>query len=98
MATVPRTVAPSLNVTVPVGVPPPGPAGNTAAVKVTAWPVTAGLTDDPTPTVVAAGLTVSVTTGEMLPEKPPVPAKEAVSARLPTPSDTVRTAWPLAST
>src|SRR5512144_2738060 len=89
-ATVPRTTLPSWNVTVPVGVPDPGATAATLAVKVTAWPVTAGLTDDPRATVVAARLTVSVTAAEVLPVKPPVPAKEAVRACVPTPSDTAR--------
>src|SRR5439155_1086528 len=63
-ATVPRTTLPSLKVTVPVGVPPPGATVATVAVKVTAWPVTAGLTDGFRATVVAAGLTVrGVTAG-----------------------------------
>ena len=35
---VPRTVAPSLKVTVPVGVPAPGLTAATVAVNVTAWP------------------------------------------------------------
>jgi len=45
------TVAPSRNVTVPVGVPEPDV---TVAVKVTAWPNTAGFGDDPTAVVVVA--------------------------------------------
>src|SRR5262249_4814662 len=97
-ATIPRTTLPSSNVTVPVGVPPPGEATNTAAVKVTVWPVAAGLTDDPSPTPVDARLTVSATAAEVLLVKPLVPAKEAVSVWLPTPSDTVSLAWPLALT
>src|SRR3989442_14432620 len=36
------TVAPSLNVTVPVGTPVPGATGLTTAVSVTAWPITEG--------------------------------------------------------
>src|SRR5437879_12534108 len=40
---VPSTVAPSLNVTVPVGTPVPGATGLTTAVRVTAWPNTDGL-------------------------------------------------------
>ena len=55
-ATVPRITLPSLNVTVPVGVPAPGATAATVAVKVTAWPVTAGLTDDARATVVAAAV------------------------------------------
>jgi hypothetical protein len=37
---VPRMVLPSLNVTVPVGVPEPGALALTIAVKVTTWPNT----------------------------------------------------------
>ena len=74
-ATVPRTTLPSLNVTVPVGVPAPGATAATVAVKVTAWPVTAGLTDDPRATVVAARLTVTVAAAEVLSAKPLVPAE-----------------------
>src|SRR5258707_6097362 len=97
-ATVPRITLPSLNVTVPVGVVAPGATAATVAVKVTAWPVTAGLTDDRRATVVAAGLTVTVTAAEVLPAKPTVPAKEAVSAWVPMPSDTGTVAWPAALT
>ena len=96
-ATVPRTTLPSLNVTVPVGVPAPGATAATVAVKVTAWPVTAGLTDDRRATVVAARLTVTAAAAEVLSAKPLVPEKEAVSAWVPTPSDTGRVAWPAAS-
>src|SRR5262252_4615288 len=78
-ATVPRTTLPSMNVTVPVGVVAPGATAATVAVKVTAWPVTAGLTDDRRATVVAAGLTVTVAAAEVLAAKPLTPKKEAVS-------------------
>src|SRR5262245_39976608 len=97
-ATVPRITSPSVKVTVPVGVPAPGATAATVAVKVTAGPVAAGLTDDPSVTVVAAGLTVTATAAEVLPVKPAVPAKEAVSAWVPTPSGTVSVAWPSALT
>src|SRR3982751_1550695 len=96
-ATVPRTTLPSLNVTVPVGVPPPGATAATVAVKVTARPVTAGLTDDRRATVVAAGLTATAVAAEVLGAKPGVPEKEAVSARVPMPSDTGMVARPAAS-
>src|SRR5262252_8527180 len=86
-ATVPRITLPSLNVTVPVGVPAPGATAATLAVKVTAWPVTAGLTDDPRVSVVAARLTVTATAAESLAAKPLTPKKEAVSAWVPTNSD-----------
>src|SRR6516165_10367764 len=96
-ATVARTVLPSLKVTVPVGVPAPGETAATVAVKVTAWPVTAGLTDDFRATVVAAGLTVTATAAEVLAAKPLTPKKEAVSAWVPTNSDVGRVARPAAS-
>ncbi len=41
--TVPRADAPSLNVTVPVGVPAPGATAATVVVKVIDWPKTDGL-------------------------------------------------------
>ena len=44
-ALVPSTVAPSLNVTVPVGVPVPE-VGFTVAVKVTTWPKADGLGEE----------------------------------------------------
>src|SRR5215467_7925069 len=89
-ATVPRTTLPSRNVTVPVGVPAPGATAATVAVKVTAWRVPAGLSDDARATDVVARLTVSATAAEVLLAKPLLPAKEAVSAWLPTLSDTLR--------
>src|SRR5579884_359417 len=39
-------VAPSLKLTVPVGVPEPGTETLTVAVKVTDWPTTEGLADE----------------------------------------------------
>lgn len=42
----PSVVVPSVNITVPVGVPPPGEIGSTVAVKVTGCPATAGFGDD----------------------------------------------------
>ena len=47
-------VAPSLNVTLPVGLPAPGAAAVTVAVKVTDCPSTEGLTEDATPTELEA--------------------------------------------
>src|SRR6516165_3610454 len=96
-ATVPRITFPSLKVTVPVGVPAPGATAASLAVKVTAWPVTAGLTDDPRVSVVAAGLTVTAAAAEVLAAKPLTPKKEAVSAWVPTNSDVGRVAWPVPS-
>src|SRR5262249_55875858 len=66
-AKVPRTTVPSLKVTVPVGVPAPGARTPTVAVKVTAWPVTAGLTDGASVTAGAAGLTGMAAAAQGLP-------------------------------
>src|SRR5262245_62311142 len=87
-ATVPRTTLPSLKVIVPVGVVAPGATAATVAVKVTAWSMTAGLTEERRATVVAAGLTVTATAAEVLSAKPVVPEKEAVSVWVPIPRDT----------
>lgn len=57
-APVPRVVAPSLNVTKPVGTP--AVLLMTVAVKVTDVPYVDGLRDDPAFIVVDAGFTVSV--------------------------------------
>src|SRR5206468_2428738 len=43
---VPMVVPPSLNVTVPVGVPAPGAVALTTAVKVTVWPNTEGFASE----------------------------------------------------
>src|SRR2546421_112272 len=55
----PRLVEPSRNVTVPVGVPPPGLAAETVTVNVTDWPNTDGLTEERRPAVVGARATVT---------------------------------------
>lgn len=54
----PRVVAPSLKVTVPVGVPLPGLATLIVAVNVTGWPKTDGLPVVATDVVVLALFTV----------------------------------------
>jgi hypothetical protein len=59
---VPRTVAPSLNVTVPVAA-----GALTVAVKVTESPKADGLRSDATTVVVAAGFTVWVMPGDVDP-------------------------------
>jgi hypothetical protein len=64
--TVPIVLEPSLNTTLPVGVPAPGANALTVALKVTAWPKFEGFgvavsTDD-----VDAGCTTSVTGGDVL--------------------------------
>jgi hypothetical protein len=43
---VPSGFVPSRKVTVPVGVPVAGAAGDTAAVKVTDWPMAVGLAEE----------------------------------------------------
>ena len=52
--TVPSTVVPSRNVTLPVGTPVPGLVTLTVAVKLTLWPYTEGLPEPTSATVVAA--------------------------------------------
>ena len=61
---VPRTVAPSLKVTVPLGEPPN--AGVTVAVKVTLCPCVEGFSDEAKALVVFAFFTVCVNTDEVL--------------------------------
>ena len=51
---VPNVVEPSLNVTVPVGVPAPGETTVTVAVKVTPWPNVDGFGDEFSVVVVLA--------------------------------------------
>jgi hypothetical protein len=63
---VPRVDAPSRKVTVPVGVPAPGETALTVAVKVTAWPVADGFTDEVTVVKLPALLTVWVIAAEVL--------------------------------
>ena len=71
-APVPKVVAPSLNVTVPVGVTKPDTCV-TAAVNVTDWPNTEGLTDELTVVVALPLLTVCVKSVDVLPVKFPSP-------------------------
>ena len=59
-------VAPSLKMTVPVGVPLPGEAALTVAVKVTDWPKTEGLPQEVKPTVLADLFTTCVSAAEVL--------------------------------
>jgi hypothetical protein len=56
-----------------VGKTIPGARAETVAVKVTDWPVAAGLSDDARATVVAARLTVKAAAAEVLFAKLPVP-------------------------
>src|SRR5579863_7289054 len=66
---VPSGLAPSLKVTVPVGVPEPGSPAATVAVKVTDWPKTEGFVALTTAVVVVARLTSC--DGDRLPELAP---------------------------
>src|ERR1017187_4217933 len=58
--------APLSNATFPVGVPDPGALAVTAAVKVTDWPNTVGLTVAVTTVVVGSAVTTWVITGQVL--------------------------------
>src|SRR5947209_8614615 len=78
MGEVPRTVAPSVKVIVPVT-----PVG-TDAVKVTAWLAADGLTDDVSVTVGVDLLTVTVVAGEVAGVLLVSPGVEAVMGLLPT--------------
>src|SRR5256885_10691493 len=63
---VPTVVAPSLKVTVPVGVPTPGVTAVTVAENVTDWPYTDGLSDEPSAVSLLALLTDWVPTADVL--------------------------------
>ena len=65
-APLPIDAPPSKNVTVPVGVPPPGATAVTVAVNATACPKTDGFTDDVTVVELAAWFTVCVSAADVL--------------------------------
>jgi hypothetical protein len=67
-------VVPSVKVTAPLGVPTPGDAAETVAVKVTAWPNVDGLTAELTVVLLEALLT---TWGEL--ESLPEPLRKSPS-------------------
>jgi hypothetical protein len=75
---VPSTVAPFKNSTVPVGVPAPGLTGATLAVNVTLWPKTAEVVDGLSVVVVDAAATVTVAAVEVLGAKLGSPEYTAV--------------------
>jgi hypothetical protein len=90
---VPSTLVPSLNVTDPVGVPVVDDF--TVAVKVTGFPCFEGLSEELTVLDVAAFVTVSVSTAEVLPVKFASPPYTAVIECDPTASvDVVNVALP----
>ena len=66
---VPKVVAPSLKVTVPVGVPEPGADAVTVAVKVTDCPNTDGFCELMTAVVLPPWFTVCVSVDDVLPAK-----------------------------
>jgi hypothetical protein len=74
----PSAVVPLQNWTVPVGVPAPGLAAATVAVKVTDWPRTGESGVNVTVVVLNACVTVTVTAGEMLDVKVLSPEYTAV--------------------
>ena len=85
-ATLANVVAPSLNVTLEVGTPPPGDVAVTVAVKVTVWPKTVLDADELTCVFVAALLT-TCGAAVLLPvlfDQPLEPAKLAVMTCEPT--------------
>jgi hypothetical protein len=82
-----RAVAPSLNVTLPAGVPAPGEAALTVAVNVTDWPRTVGLVEESTAVVVLSLLTVWLALGEVLVAKVLSPPYTAVIEWVPTLSE-----------
>ena len=62
----PRLLLPSLNCTVPVGVPLPGAVTLMVAVKVTNCPENEGLGEEVTAVLVGASLTTCLKLGEVL--------------------------------
>src|SRR5438067_8227813 len=77
-------LAPSLKLTVPVGVPTPGATAATVAVNVTLWPNTDGLADDVSVVVVLDWFTTCVSTALVLVVKFVSPLYTAVMLWLPT--------------
>src|SRR5450432_2290964 len=67
--TVPMVLEPSLNTTLPIGVPTPGANALTVAIKVTAWPKFEGFGVAVSPDDVDAACTTWVTEGEVLARK-----------------------------
>lgn len=63
---VPSVFAPSLNVTVPVGVPEPGATAATVAVKLTGWPKTDGFAEETIAVVVPAVFTTWLRVDDVL--------------------------------
>src|SRR5689334_15022701 len=88
-------VAPSLKVTVPVGVPLPGATALTVAVIVTDWPNTDGFTEDASAVVLPALLTFCVKAEEVLVAKLVSPPYTAViECDVIDNAAVVKVAWP----
>ena len=81
---VPNTVAPFLNVTVPVGVPLPGATAATVAVNVTDWPNTDGLCEEITTVELPALFTVWDSVDDVLVAYAALPEYTPVTEWLPT--------------
>jgi hypothetical protein len=88
-APVPSVVTPSLNVTVPVGVPAPGLETITVAVKVSGWPNTGEATEAIVDVVVASCPIVSSSAEAVLAESSISPLYTAVIECVATASDVV---------
>ena len=82
-ATLLRIVAPFLNVTTPVGVPPPGAAAPTVAVKVTAEPTADGFLVEVKRVTLASLFTVCTEDDEVLAVKFAFPPYNATIVWLP---------------
>src|SRR5438034_7016173 len=92
---IPSVAVHSLKVTVPVGMPEPGATAVTKAVKVTAWPAAAGLSDEVSVVLVDALLTVWLVIDEVLEAKVVSPLYTAEMAWEPAVSvDAVKVAVP----
>ena len=92
-----RVVAPSVKVTVPLGVPAPGATAATVAVKVTAWPNTDGLGDELTVLLLEALFTTCGVTESFPVELPKLlsPLYAAVMVCVATlKAEVVKVAWP----
>jgi hypothetical protein len=94
----PMEAPPSLNVTVPVGVPAPAPKGETVAINVTDCPVTEGFTELVTVAALSDLFTVCKSGAEVPPVKLLSPAYVTVMVCVPTDSEVVvKLAVPLES-
>src|SRR5207249_12249843 len=82
--TVPSEVAPSLNVTVPVGTPVAGATALTVELKVTVWPTVEGFGEEVRLVLEFPAFTVCVRTADVLAANVAFPLNAAVREWLPT--------------